>query len=83
MPGETMLRRLCLLAAPALLAGCVSFSSSREAPAAPDYATVCQAKENQCRDTCGGAGVLAFSCRASPTEGLEYRCQCRQPGTRL
>lgn len=78
-----MLRRLYLLAASALLAGCVSFSSSREPPAAPDYAAVCQAKESQCRDTCGAAGVLAFSCRASPTEGLEYRCQCQQPGTRL
>lgn len=76
-----MVARLAGLLAAALLAGCVSFNSS-ESPAAPDYAAFCQDKESQCREVCGSVGVQSFSCKAVPREGLEYRCQCRQPGER-
>lgn len=69
--------RSLLLLLPALLAGCIAFSSS-EPPAAPDYAAFCQDKESLCREICGGAGVQAFSCKAAPREGLEYQCQCRK-----
>lgn len=64
-----------------LLAGCISFSSS-DAPAAPDLTGLCQQKEAQCRSSCGEAGVQHFSCKVAPLEGLEYRCDCRTPGTR-
>lgn len=76
-----MIQRFAGLVAATLLAGCVSFVSSEPATA-PDYATFCQEKENQCREVCGSAGVLTFSCKAAPREGVEYRCQCRQPGER-
>jgi hypothetical protein len=76
-----MIQRLAGLATAALLAGCVSFSSGEPA-SAPDYAKFCHDKEGQCREICGSAGVLSFSCKATPREGLEYRCQCRQPGER-
>lgn len=73
--------RALLLLLPALLAGCISFSSS-EPTAAPDYAAFCQDKETLCREICGAAGVQAFSCKAAPREGLEYQCQCRKPELR-
>lgn len=76
------MRTLLLLLPAALLAGCISFSSS-ESPAVPDYAAFCQEKETQCKDICGGAGVQAFSCKAAPREGLEYQCQCKKPGERI
>lgn len=76
-----MMRPLLLLL-PALLAGCLSFSSSAP-PAAPDYAAFCQEKEALCREICGNAGVQAFSCKAAPREGLEYQCQCKKPGVAL
>lgn len=71
-----------LLLLPALLAGCISFSSSEPA-AAPDYAAFCQEKETLCREICGSAGVQSFSCKAAPREGLEYQCRCKQPGVTL
>lgn len=74
--------RLILLLLPALLAGCISLSSS-ESPVAPDYAAFCQDKETLCREICGAAGVQSFSCKAAPREGLEYQCQCKKPGTRI
>lgn len=77
-----MMRRLSLLL-PLLLAGCISFSSSESPPAAPDYAGFCREKEAQCRETCGSAGVQAFSCKATPNDGLEYQCQCKKPELRL
>jgi hypothetical protein len=77
-----MFRLFYFLAAPALLAGCISFNSS-ETPAGPDYAAFCQDKEALCREVCGDAGVAAFSCKAAPREGLDYACQCKKPGARL
>ncbi len=77
-----MMRMLVLLAAAALVSGCISFNSS-ESPAGPDYAAFCQDKEVQCREICGDAGVAAFSCKAAPREGLDYSCQCKKPGAKL
>ncbi len=77
-----MMRMLVLLAAAALVSGCISFNSS-ESPAGPDYAAFCQDKEAQCREICGDAGVAAFSCKAAPREGLDYSCQCKKPGAKL
>ncbi len=77
-----MIRTLPLLAAAALLGGCISFNSS-ESPAGPDYAVFCQDKEALCREVCGDAGVASFSCKAAPREGLDYSCQCKKPGARL
>jgi hypothetical protein len=76
------MRTLFLLSLAGLLAGCISFNSS-ESPATPDYATFCQEKESQCASVCGSAGVLAFSCKAAPREGIDYQCQCKKPGQRL
>ena len=73
------MRPLLLLCLTTLLAGCISFSSN-ESASAPDYAALCQGKEAQCRDTCGSAGIQAFSCKATPDEGFDYQCQCKQPG---
>ena len=77
-----MFRNMILLFPAALLSGCISFNTS-ESPAAPDYAAFCQEKDAQCKDVCGSAGVLAFSCRAAPGEGLEYQCQCKKTGVKL
>jgi hypothetical protein len=74
--------RTLILLFPALLAGCISLSSS-ESPAGPDYAAFCQEKETQCTEICGNVGIQAFSCKAAPREGLEYQCQCKKPGQRL
>ena len=76
-----MLRTLTLLWPAVLLAGCISFNAAESS--APDYAAFCQEKETQCRELCGGAGIEAFSCKAAPGEGLEYRCQCRKTGVKL
>jgi hypothetical protein len=78
-----MMMRPLLLLVPALLAGCISFSSTESSPTAPDHTAFCQDKETQCREICGSAGVQAFSCKAAPREGLEYQCRCRQPGAAL
>lgn len=78
--------RPLLLLMPALLAGCISFSSNRAPsapPTPPDYSGFCAEKERVCRDLCGGTGVQAFSCKTTPGEGLDYQCQCKQPGTAL
>ena len=77
-----MLRPLLLLPPAILLAGCISFSSNKSSTA-PDYSAFCQQKETQCRENCGNDGVQAFSCKALPSEGLEYQCQCNKPGQRL
>lgn len=77
-----MFRTLVLLFPAALLSGCISFSSS-ESPAAPDYAAFCHEKETRCTETCGNAGVQAFSCKATPGDGLEYHCQCKKQGVEL
>jgi hypothetical protein len=77
----TMLRFLAAAPLATILAGCISFSSS-EAPPSPDLTAFCQDKESQCRAGCGEAGVQHFSCKAAPSEGLEYRCECRKPGSR-
>ena len=77
-----MFRTFFLLLPATLLAGCISFSSTKST-AEPDYRAFCHEKEMQCKETCGSAGVLAFSCKAAPQEGLEYQCQCKKPGQAL
>lgn len=74
-----MLRTLLAASVLALLAGCISFSSTETAEKMPDYRSFCQDKENQCRQTCGPAGVQNFSCRAGPSEGVNYQCECKKP----
>lgn len=74
----TWFKSLVVVAAPLLLAGCISFSSSE--PPAPDYVNACSNREQQCRDVCGNPGVLAYSCSAKPGEGITYRCECRRGG---
>jgi hypothetical protein len=78
--------RPLLILVPALLAGCISFSSTK-APGAPssppDYTGFCKEKELLCRDMCAGTGVQTFSCKATPSEGLDYQCQCKKPGAAL
>lgn len=68
---------------PALLAGCISLSSTEAPSAAPDYVAFCKEKERLCRDMCGSAGVQTFSCKAAPNDGLDYQCQCKKPGSTL
>jgi hypothetical protein len=71
---------------PALLAGCISFSSTKapSAPSAPpDYTAFCKEKELLCRDMCGGTGVQTFSCKAAVSDGLDYQCLCKKPGGAL
>ena len=77
-----MFRTLVLLYPAALLAGCISFSSSGS-PAAPDYAAFCEEKDTQCREICGNVGVQVFSCKIAPGDAFEYQCQCRKPGVPL
>lgn len=74
-----MLRTLLACSMLVMLAGCISFSSSTESTAAPDYKGFCQDKEAQCRGTCGDAGVQTFTCKAGPGEGVDYRCECKKP----
>lgn len=76
------MRTLIMLSLAGLLAGCISFNTS-ESPAAPDYVAFCQDKEAQCRQICGDTGIQVYSCKAAPREGLDYQCQCKQPGQRL
>jgi uncharacterized protein YceK len=76
------MRTILLLWMTTLLAGCISFSST-ESASAPDYATLCQGKEMQCRDSCGAAGIQAFSCKAAPDQGFNYQCQCKQAGAQI
>jgi hypothetical protein len=76
-----MMRALLLLL-PAVLAGCISLSSTKST-AAPDYRAFCNEKEMQCKETCAEAGVLSFSCKAGPQEGMQYQCECKKPGQRL
>jgi hypothetical protein len=76
------MRTLLLLWMTTLLAGCISLSSTKSA-SAPDYPALCQGKEAQCRESCGSAGIQAFSCKATPDEGFNYQCQCKQPGTQI
>jgi hypothetical protein len=76
---NAVIRMLYLPATAALLAGCISFSST-ESPTPPDYAAFCQDKEALCRSICGDAGVQTFSCKAAPREGVDYQCQCKKPG---
>ncbi|NWG39897.1 MAG: hypothetical protein HXY27_08025 [Hydrogenophilaceae bacterium] len=58
------------------LAGCISFNSSDAGT--PDYASFCENKEAQCREICGSEGVQAFSCKAAPREGLDFKCECKK-----
>ena len=55
---------------------CIGPESAKEAP---DYRGFCQDKEAQCRQTCGEAGVQTFTCKAGPSEGVDYRCECKKP----
>ena len=71
------LRTLISFSSLTLLAGCISFSSS-ESPAAPDYITACQDKEAQCKQICADVGVQSFSCKATPREGMDYKCECKK-----
>ncbi len=64
-----------------LLAGCISFNSSKAPP--PDFANACANREQPCRDVCGDAGVQAYSCSARPGEGIDFKCECRKPGRPL
>lgn len=73
------MRHFLLLWMTTLLAGCISFSSSETAQA-PDYLAFCQGKEAQCRDICSNTGIQVFSCKATPSTGLEFQCQCKNPG---
>jgi hypothetical protein len=77
-----MLRSLLACTALAVLAGCISFSSTESAEAVPDYRSFCQDKEAQCRQICGNVGVQTFACKAGPSEGLDYRCECRKPAAK-
>lgn len=76
-----MLRTLAPVFMLALLAGCVSVSSSKSNEA-PDYMAFCLDKEAQCKQSCSDTGVQIFSCRASQHEGLEYKCECKRPLSR-
>ena len=76
-----MLRTLVSISMLALLAGCISLSSS-ETPAAPDYMAFCQDKEAQCKQICEDVGVQSFSCKAAPREGLDYKCECKKASGR-
>lgn len=73
--------RLTLLALPLLLTGCISVHSSK--PPVPEHLNACLNKESQCREICGERGVQAFSCTASPGEGVTLRCECRRPGAAI
>lgn len=73
-----MLRTLVSVSMLALLGGCVSVSSSKNNEA-PDYMAFCLDKEAQCKESCSNTGVQIFSCRASPHDGLEYKCECKRP----
>jgi hypothetical protein len=75
-----MLRTTLILFPVVLLAGCISVSSTKPAASAdsPNYSAFCQERETQCRQSCGSAGVQAFSCKAAPSEGLDYQCQCKK-----
>lgn len=75
------MKYLPLLCLTLTMSGCISFSSS-EAPV-PEYLNACLNKESQCRDICGDRGVQAFSCVATPGEGINLKCECRRPGTAL
>jgi hypothetical protein len=77
-----MLRTLLAFSTLAVLAGCVSFNASEPAEA-PDYMAFCQDKEAQCKQICSDAGVQSFSCKAAPREGLEYKCECKKPLSRI
>lgn len=77
-----MLRTLLAFSALAMLAACVSFNSSAPAET-PDYIAFCQDKEAQCKQICGDAGVQNFSCKAAPREGLEFKCECKKPLSRI
>lgn len=73
---------LLSLGAALCLAGCLSISTSESTP--PDASrAACDGREEQCRATCGQAGVQRFVCTSRPGEGFEYRCECRKPGTAL
>lgn len=78
------MRRLPLLIAATalLLTGCLSISTS-ESPAPPDVAAnACQGREQLCRELCGSAGVLSFTCNARAGVSFDYLCECRR-GTSL
>jgi hypothetical protein len=77
-----MLRTLLAFSTLAMLAACVSFNSSAPAEA-PDYIAFCQGKEEQCKQVCEATGVQNFSCKAAPREGLEYKCECKKPLSRI
>ena len=72
-----MLRTLISSSSLTLLAGCISFNSS-ESPAAPDHIAACRDKEAQCKQTCADVGVQSFSCKATPREGMDYKCECKK-----
>lgn len=77
-----MMRALVAVAAATLvLNGCLSISSGDSPTSAPDPAQACQGREQQCRETCGSAGVQSFSCTSKPDGGFEYRCECRVRAT--
>ena len=73
-----MLRTLFSFSSLAFLTGCISFNSS-EPPSAPDYISVCQDKEAQCKQICADVGVQTFSCKAAPREGMDYKFECKKP----
>jgi hypothetical protein len=58
------------------LAGCISFNSSDAGT--PDYVSFCENKEALCREICGSEGIQAFSCKAAPREGLDFKCECKK-----
>jgi hypothetical protein len=75
--AQTMPRLLLAAVAALLLNGCLSISSSDSPATPPDTAQACQGREQQCRETCGAAGVQSFTCTSKPAGGFEYRCECR------
>lgn len=81
-----MMRALASVFILVLLAGCASDSSDRagkgKTAETPDYMAFCLDKEAQCKQNCSDMGVQIFSCRASRSESLEYRCECKRPPNR-
>ena len=71
--------RPLMMLLPALLAGCISVSSTKAPSDAPDYTAFCKEKELLCHNMCGSAGVQTFSCKATASDGLDYQCQCKKP----
>ena len=74
---ETIMRLVAPLALAWLLTGCVSYTNS--AAREPHGAVACADKEASCKEICGPTGIQSYSCRATPREGMDYKCECKKP----